>query len=251
MRRPARLSLFLLPAALLYAGSFWEGTDYSAWTSAQVEEILNDSPWAREGSVHASTGGGAIGFPGGGSTTGGGVGLPGSAGRRTPGGMSIPNGGWGGGWLVSRYAQQQFDSGDKDVVVRWSSALPMRQAALRLLDGAPEAERRVAAEQLARQPDYYVISLTSLPAAGAWLAENPEKLRQACRLTRKGKPSIRAREIQITPHPGAPGVILYFPRDEDISLDDKTVQFEMTPGEVDVEAKFKLKDMLYRGRLEL
>ena len=232
MPKPAaRLLLVALPAALLYAGSFWEMADPADWSRAQLDEMFYASPWAKAASVDAGGSGGGFGFPGGGSRTGGGIGLP--------------NGGWGGP-LASRYSE--YDDGDADVTVRWDSALPVRQA---LAHSREDLAPQIREELLNREPDYYVIAVDSLPPAGAWLAEEPERLRQSSRLVRKGKPTIRATRMEIVPHPGAPGVILYFPRNEVITLDDKTVHFELTPGEVNVRAKFKLKEMIYRGNLEL
>lgn len=244
-RTAARLLLTALPAAaLLYAGDFWETSDYENWSTAEVEQILYDSPWAKAGDVDAagSEGQGGFGLPGGSSS--GGVGFPGGGGRST-GGISLPNGGWGVP-LASSY--NEYDGLDAEVTIRWNSALPVQQALVRATDGmAPQVED----EMLHRAPDYYIIELTSLPLSGAWLAEEPERLRQSSRLIRKGKPTIRASRIEIIPHPGAPGAIVYFPRDEQIMLDDKAVLFEMTPGEVNVKAKFKLKEMLFHGQLEL
>lgn len=245
MSRPAaRLLLTALPAAaLLYAGTFWETSDYLSWSKAEVEQVLYDSPWAKAGEIDAAGGGGGgFGLPGG--SSGGGVGFPGGGGR-SPGGVHLPNGGWGVP-LASGY--NEYDGHDAEVTVRWNSALPVRQALVRAIDGlAPQ----VKDEMLHRAPDYYIIELTSLPLAGAWLAEEPERLRQSSRLVRKGQPTIRASRLEIIPHPGAPGALVYFPRDEEITLDDKSVQFEMTPGEVNVKAKFKLKEMVFRRKLEL
>lgn len=240
----ARFLLAALPAAVLYAETFWETADPADWTRPQVEELLYNSPWAKAASVDAGgSGGGGFGFPGGGST-GGGVGFPGGGGR-SGGGIGFPNGGWG---VPLRSSYNGYDDGDAAITVRWDSALPVRQAiAYSRDDLAPQ----VRDELLHRGPNHYVIAVDALPPAGAWLAEEPERLRQSSRLIRKGKPAIRASSMEIVPHPGAPGVILYFPRDEEISLDDKTVQFELTPGEVNVRAKFKLKEMVFRGELQL
>ena len=48
-------------------------------------------------------------------------------------------------------------------------------------------------------------------------------------------------------------VTLYvaFPRTDPIVLEDKNVEFEMKLGPMTVRGKFKLKDMLFDGKLEL
>jgi hypothetical protein len=46
-------------------------------------------------------------------------------------------------------------------------------------------------------------------------------------------------------------VLFEFPRDREIAVDDKTVEFQLSADEFSVRARFKLKDMMYRGKLEL
>src|ERR1700678_1666875 len=98
------------PLTRLYAFSsdFWNKKEPAEWTGAEVDQLTNKSPWAKE--VSASTGsqttnrGGGMGFPGGGMG-GGGMG----GGRR---------GGGGGGTPGQTYKG----------IVRWESAKPILDA---------------------------------------------------------------------------------------------------------------------------
>jgi hypothetical protein len=51
---------------------------------------------------------------------------------------------------------------------------------------------------------------------------------------------------------GADGRILfYFPKAEPITLGDKTVEFRLIAGRTEIRKKFPLKEMEYKGKLEL
>src|SRR5690606_2312866 len=132
-----RASLVLLTsAAVLLAADFWEKKAPEDWTSDEVEQILTDSPWAREISVKFV---GDTSQPLGGGSNGGGIGFPGQ--RRRPGiggGVSLPDGGWGGKFAAVGMRADAFQ--DADLVVRWSSAEPIRQALLRA--GSQHIEER-------------------------------------------------------------------------------------------------------------
>ena len=99
--------------------------------------------------------------------------------------------------------------------------------------------------------DYYVVSVSRIPAPMARLADEPEKLRALARLIPKDRPAIRAERIELRPQPGTPGIELYFPRSAGLSIDDRQIVFELTGGDYQATAKFKPRDMIYRERLEL
>ena len=232
--------VFLAGAAVLLAADFWEKKAPEDWTPEEVETILTDSPWAQVGSMSFV---GDKSQPIGGSSRGGGIGFPG---RRSPTSgpttrTGQPDGGWGGRFAAVGKESRQFSEGD--VVVRWSSALPIRQA----------LERAGAAESVPRPElleDYYVISLSRIPPGMAQLADEPEKFRAAARLTPKDRAAMRAERIEIRPQPGTPGIDLYFPRKTELSTDDRQVVFELVAEDYELQAKFKPRDMVYRGKLE-
>jgi hypothetical protein len=132
--------------------------------------------------------------------------------------------------------------GSGDAVVRWTSALPVRQA-LEL-----SGSTNVRPELL---NNYYVISLSRIPPGMAQLADEPEKLRAAARLTPKDHSALRAERVEIRPQPGTPGVDLYFPRRAALTADHRQIAFELTAEDYELKAKFKPRDMIYRGKLEL
>ncbi len=224
-------------SGVLWAGSFWNDVAPGDWTPEQVDRILSDSPWAKPaqvdftGSRSSPNSGRGGGFPG----AGRGGGYPGGAGRsRFP--FPGTDGGWGG---PSRYADSAFDA---DVTVRWESALPVRQALAR---SRHETDPRNEAAR------YYVVALTSLPLPAARMAQQPDTILANAALVLKDRPQLRAERVEIAPRPGAPGLLLYFPREQEITVADRTVEFVLRVGQYQVARKFKLKEMIYRGRLEL
>lgn len=235
------MTLLFAGAALLLAADFWEKKAPQDWAPQEIDTVLSDSPWAQAADISFV---GDTSQPIGGGSRGGGIGFPGSrsptSGPTTRGGQ--PDGGWGG--KFSAVGKESHAVSGSDVVVRWSSALPVRQA-LELAGGAESLPRPDLLER------YYVISLSRIPAAMARLADEPEKLRAAARLELKDRASIRAERIELRPQPGAPGIDLYFPRTAKLSADDRQILLELTAEDYELKVKFKPREMIYRGNLEL
>jgi len=215
----AQTVLAALPASRLGAAPSWEQQPPEEWSDEHLDELLVDSPWAKSANVL---------FTGG---SGGGGSFPGSGGGR--GRTGIPGGGWPG-----RFA---FDA-DEAPVVRWESALPIRHAL---------AARRNEPALTEHDPSHYEVVLTGLPFGAAPMAERPQRILAGCALARKGRAQIRPERLEILPRPGAPGVRFLFPRDKQVDLEDRSVEFLLSLDDYQVTRKFKLKEMVYRGRLEL
>jgi hypothetical protein len=169
---------------------------------------------------------GGIGGPGGGPP-GGGVGGPGGG---------PPGGGFGG------------DPGSMPpmkILVRWNSALPVRQSSKGPSEGVAEC---------------YLIFVSGLPMMGGGRrgsAEPPdpstavERLKSATSLQRKGKDPIFPERVEMV-HAPAEGILFAFPRTSGvIAPADKEVTFATDMGPVKIKAKFPLKEMVYQGGLEL
>lgn len=135
------------------ASEFWKTKNYKQWTTEEANQVITDSPWAKDVKV-ASNGsemgrrggggggmgrrGGGIGFPGGGiGFPGGGIGFPGGGGRGggyPGGGGGYPGGGYPGG---GRGGPQGGRMPMQTVLVRWESAVAVQRAFERL--GEPAA----------------------------------------------------------------------------------------------------------------
>lgn len=274
-------------AAALWASDAWESKDPAQWAGDEIDQILNRSAWAKHtgafldrssmGPQGGEQGGGmgrGGGYPGGGAGyPGGGMGYPGGGGAGYPGGMG--GGGMGrGGGMGGRHGQMG-QTQSMPVVVRWQSALPIREALQRSLP--PSASDTAESGKAKPTEDDYVIAVIGLHSPGRGNpsdsaeddqrddsgqngsrqrrqrdpAQIKEELMATSRLTPKGRDPITPSDVQIDSTGGTNQILFLFPKTNAISLDDKEVEFEAKLGPVKVAQKFHPKDMKYKGKLEL
>jgi hypothetical protein len=259
--------------------------DYKQWTSSEVHQVLSDSPWARQVQISfrgmdarqrtnfPSDSGGPMGENGPGAIGGGGIGGGGMAG----GGMGgMGRGGMGGG--MGRQGTGQGRSRESEppvyLTVRWASGLPVREALLR--SGA--GNEATATSDALQQPEKdYVLTIAGLfsmnqfagqrqPGIGGapqtddgngsqvWnMAEQMRRqLMSSARLIRKRKDPITASDVkQINGPSGEQEFEVFFPKSDPIALKDKDVEFQAQVRTSPIQKKFRLKDMVYKGNLEL
>ncbi|MCC6394537.1 MAG: hypothetical protein IT167_28335 [Bryobacterales bacterium] len=252
----------LLPLSLLAAG-FWEKKPYTDWTDKEVARIFTNSPWAKDAAMTMEGGrggggmgggrggrGGGMGGPGGGMGSAGG-GLGGGEGAEGGGGMGGGRGGRGGGMGGG----MEGGGGPPQMMarVRWQTALPIKQALVRMRFGTEAATSAQAKELLAREETHYLIALDNLPSMMARL--DPSRMQQGLKTTTtlqvKGKDPLRAEDIQIGKTEKSIIIYFLFPKTSPITLEDKEVEFHTKIGPMEVKLRFKLHDMLYAGKLEL
>jgi hypothetical protein len=215
--------LCLLTGSALAAAEFWETKPFREWSDKEARKMFEDSPWAA-----------LIAVP-----------LP----NRAPVPTSDSAGGGRGGGGRGGGAE---GFGPSPVRVRltisWRSALPLKQATARQQAGKggiipPEAEAA-----LARDEELYVVAIQGLPPQ--YTQSGPTHTIDAL-LHRDGKPDIPATRGASQPAPGGALLLVGFPRTDPITLADGHVEFDVKIGALGVKKKFKLKDMVFHGRLEL
>ncbi len=279
MRRNVLVALVVAFGVVVIAlggQKFWEKTEFTDWSKKQINQMLSKSPWARSVNVRLGgmqsggerADGGRAGIPrgggGGGGSPAGGAGGQGSGGGY-PGGSGGGGGGYGGG-------RGGGFSPSLNLTIRWYSALPIKQALATHRYGS-EAE---ADETLKVEETHYTIGISgvsgalfrgdrnfSKPEAGSdpWQAIS-ERVKSESILKLSGREPIQAAEIQVRDAPELDVVdarqmgqraeiLLMFPRSQAITLDDKQVEFVTMLGERKLKKKFKLKEMVYNGKLEL
>ena len=235
---------WLVASAALRAADFWQEKDFTSWTAQQIEKMLSDSPWVKK--VIVPIGGlreGALD-----SFHGGDAGLGGGAGRNPEGGNEVQR--------VRRVT----------VTVAWISALPVKQAMVRMQSVgqgpqiAPDRQR-----QLSQDEPHYTLAVVGLPVRGRVLALGTiDEIKARTALKPAGKDRILPEDIRVLSVPawtlGATGfkdgdqlvrVEFLFPKTSAIVLNDKEVEFSTKLGEVELTKKFKLADMMVRGQLAL
>lgn len=265
---------------------FWDSKPAAEWNSTEIDRMLTNSPWAKDvaGSFASRQGGaggggsgsrrgsasGGIGFPGGGLGLpgGGGIGFPGggrTGGGYPGGGGGYPRGGGGGGGYPggppNDGGRRQFHG-----TIRWESALPIQEAlrvdpadgkmnpdftkfyVLHLLGDFPALGRRRdqgSDDDGARDDD-------SSDRNNTQNERRQEMLKDNTRLERKDG-FLRVEKVEEGSRTGnlGPGTYFYFSRLDDISMDDKQLQFVTKMGPLEIKAKFALKEMLYHGKLAI
>lgn len=202
---------------------FWNEKQPSDWTGEEIELLLNKSPWAKEASV--SYYGGQNGPL---SNT-----MPGARSRQSRNASS--------GTSPSAASPAAWKA-----IVRWESALPIREALK--LEPSPDVEK------------FYILNMVGdVPSVGATPDEDPsqraarfETLKMVTKLEHKGDAILLSRvEIARKSALSLAGTLFYFSRDLALQPKDNQATFSTKLGPIDVKCKFTLRDMIYRGKLEL
>src|SRR5262249_51848825 len=153
---------------VLLAGEFWESKKFGEWSEKEVRQLMTNSPWARKVDVPVgapvagqSRGGGRGGARAPRAGAGADIGGGGMAGAESPGargGMTGMEGrGPGVGEGAEGYSVQTIP-----VVVRWRSALPIKQAMAWLRWRSEAASSPEAAKLLARPEEYYLVEVSGI-----------------------------------------------------------------------------------------
>jgi hypothetical protein len=264
--RNALITAALGGPLILYAGDFWRDKEPSQWTSEEVNQMLTKSPWAKEvtptfdRSRMGGGRGGGMGRRGGGMGGGGWGGMGGGGGWGGAGG----GGGWGGmggGGMGRRGGMGRPDGGQggmaaQKATVLWESAAPIHEALVK-------SEAADASKFVDWSKDYYVVAVSGLPQmrmrnAGDEDSDRVQQMRERMEEQMKQNTSLKVQGRTIAPDrietiesPGGRTVAFLFPRTANILAGDKEADFETSMGPRVIKAKFNLKDMLYKGKLEL
>ncbi len=142
---------------------------------------------------------------------------------------------------------------EPEVIVRWQSAMPIRQAFVRLKYGAEAGQSEDAKKYLEKEQPVYEIVLSG--PLQQFLRGKPDDvaktLSEVTFLTTKEKGAVKAASIQVGKSAVSMDVLISFPRSMPYTVDDKEVEFSTKLGTSTVKIKFRLKDMVYNGKLEM
>ena len=258
--------VFGLQGALLGAQDFWTKKEPSEWTESEAGKMLTKSPWAQQTKPRQLTVGN---MP---PTMSGPRPRPGTI-RPVPypssqetmdqirrgGGLMqpIPCLGWGLGTMAlpsptsddckaawqSVAAAMSTGLPQDSVIVLWESAVPVRDAKTRLAIEDPVN---------AQATDTFIISIIGYPLLISPTAPSLKTtLRKSAVLIRKGKDEIHVSPLDTTLIQTNEPIIRFFFSRQTIQAGDKAVIFRFQMDTTMVEAKFDLKDMVYRGQLAL
>ncbi|MBZ5631571.1 MAG: hypothetical protein LAO55_00465 [Acidobacteriia bacterium] len=240
-------ALLFLCALCMWAADFWTTKPFTQWNEKEVQKVLSDSPWT--GKVTISGGGpGAppiVGGGGGGGGRGGGGRGGGPQGDSTTADPGIAGGGggdFGGG-----------GGGGIPVTLLWQTALPVKQALAKRKFGAEAGTSPDAKAAVERVDQVYVLTLIGMPGFTLAAAQGDQKaaLLNSTMLTVAGKPPLKASDVQVSGGRGTGNVSFLFPKTTTFTAEDKDLEFFSKFGTTTVKHKFKLKDMVFNGKVEM
>ncbi|MGB7220002.1 MAG: hypothetical protein WBD07_14490 [Vicinamibacterales bacterium] len=222
-------AIWVLICAGLAAADFWETKPFLMWSDKEVDTMITDSPWAQKVNVVIQQGPAVPSGNGplrgeGGATEGGGRG----GGGRAGGGDGNP---------------QQLK-----LTVTWRSSLPVKEAVVRGSVGLGGVVNTPTQAVLDQKESFYVVTISGVPTRYSRQAGG---LKDVTVLKRDKKPDIAVGDVRVEMDQGNLLLGFFFPRTGAITLDDKEVEVFTKLGELEIKKKFKLKDMVFHGQLEL
>ena len=125
--------------------------------------------------------------------------------------------------------------------IRWQSALPVKQALAKLKFGDEAATSPEAAKMLVPSERFYIVSIVGAP---------PRLPGAEASIEVYGKDAIRSVDVKSGREGGNNVLYFVFPR-EPITLENKELEVVFKLGTMNLRRKFRLKDMVYEGNLEL
>lgn len=246
-----RRHFFAAASALPVAARNWDRTAFPEWSDEFVDKVLTDSPWARPltlpfrfsapaparrpfaVSEFAQIGEGSLGLPKGWPSD-----KAAGTGTRTP----------------------RIDDGNAPPVqteiyltMRWASALPVRQAMALHQYGRSGLSGPKATALLQGNPEEYVLDVAGFPVGMVpqGVRRFEAELLESATLLVKGRAAIRAVAASVPEHGNHLIATLRFPRFANLSDGDGFIEVAALAGPMDIHQKFKLRDMNYKGLLEL
>src|SRR5579883_696675 len=235
----------LVCSVSLFAADFWNAKPFTDWNEKDAQKMLENSPWSRPLSIATGMEGPAAGNNGGKRGGRGAMGETASdsaqSGRMGDNPMGDPGSGVGG---RNRTGEEVGPIATTTVTVRWQSALPVRQAMVKLKYGneagtSPEAKKFLEAPQNA-----YVIALSGSLQPMFRGGDNDaikKMLMEETTIAVKGKDALKPADIQSGRAGKGLEIYFIFPKSAEFSLEDKEVEFSTKLGKISVKQKFKLK----------
>jgi len=101
--------------------------------------------------------------------------------------------------------------------------------------------------------DDYMIAVLGLPSSivGADPGVLAGQLKHEGELRREGKKPVRSSEARVLPRDDGLVILFLFPRSNEISPGDKTIEFKARVGVFDIDQSYDLSEMIFSGKLQL
>ena len=232
-----RVTLLALSITVVALGADWDESPFPKWSEETVLRLVTDSPWAKTQNVELTwrrrddrpfT-------P---------KDVPGTTPRGADSGLG-PLGGIG-------VPREKLPT-ETDLIVRWASALPIRQAVALYRQRNEKRQVGNPSDLIAAPEEDYVVEVFGIPAEVAHMGtESVEAVvRQSAWLRTKSGRTIRSNRVEAKLSALTLSVLIHFPRTEPVALDDGEIECYANFQIFTVRGRFKLKPMVYLGHLEL
>ncbi|MCC7497252.1 MAG: hypothetical protein IT160_06725 [Bryobacterales bacterium] len=230
----ALLGIALIPAT----AADWNSRSFPGWNDHIVERILTDSPWTRPVTIRLdwiSRGDRQVDYKQ----------IPGASNQWPfPGGSPVGGIGAGKGSSLPDRA---------DILVRWASALPVRQATA-LYKQRQDKLQSISVNQLVpAAPADYIVELFGVPSevAHRGTASVEAIARGSAALKLQTGRVLKPNRVEALVHAGNMEILVHFSREEPILVTDREVEFSIDMQIFSVKEKFRLFPMRYQGDLQL
>jgi hypothetical protein len=259
VRNTSLIVLLAIIRAAAVGAAEVRNSDPSEWTGPEVFQILNNSPWSKPVKVDVPAPADNFGSQNAGNTAS-------NAGAAPPAAGGMGRRGMGGGGRTQRtYSSGSSSSGNSSarsgptqVTIQWQSALVVRMAAAKKAGDPTDAASFKPLSE-------YVIAVIGLPitavggraassdSASTLTGEDEQRIEEHV----KSSTSLICSGHKLTPvkvelDQGKDGrMLIYFPKTDPIKASDKSVEFRLAMTKGELRKKFPLKEMEYRGQLEL
>lgn len=216
------LCTLLVGPAGVFAAEFWDAKPFAQWSDKEIQRILTDSPWSHQVSVVMPR-------------------SPRESGDINPAGRGGGGDDSGRGGFPTPLPQLKLD-------VQWRSAQTMRQATALRQFGTVDKIPTDVRETLERDDSVYVVIVTGLPMTFSTSAADAKS---ATFLKRGGHPPIAVSDGGPQKSGTGFALVFAFPRTDEITLQDGEVEFVTKLGSLEIKSKFRLKEMVTAGHLQL
>src|SRR5207245_7106811 len=121
--------------------------------------------------------------------------------------------------------------------------LPVREAELKA--------RETSAPTL--DEDHYAIAVYGIPSriAGGDPQSLASQLKKQAVIKRDGKKNLKPSSAEVLQREDGPVIVYLFPRSQEITRQDKRIEFDAQIGRLQLAQFFYVDDMNYQGKLEL
>ncbi len=235
--------------------------DFAAWTRQDAQQIITDSPWAKERPMPIGGRPGVVYV----DPTTGASSAPAASLGNPANNANGPNMSSGAGESASpperngqlpttatpSLTQGPVGAPATQPVLKiiWASALPVRLAVLKLRSGKSEPTPAQIARAEEDSPNY-VIAVVGLPAPEA--GSDPKALARAAFLSLRGKQPIVAIDSNYRRIGNSDVYFFRFPKNAlPLTTESGEVGFKLTVAKIGLSQKFQLFGMKYQGRLAL